>query len=217
LIRRAVHPQMDIPALDLLDTERRWSYTVFLSVLARYLALKDEAGQREAMYAYGRSCLLAFAGWMLDNEIPYFDRPEKLEYPTETWAAQEFRKANVLRLAAQHAGEPLRQRLIERGGELARRAWSDLDRFDSRQVARSAALLMIEGTRDCYFRTHPIELMPGPAGELDFGAAPPPFVPQRRRVFNQLATPRGAVRAVLKLASVRNWRRFLKHRGKISF
>jgi hypothetical protein len=211
LIRRAVHPETDIAVLGLLDTELRWSYTVFLSVLSRYLGLKAEAGELDAMYAYARSCLLAFAAWMLDNEIPYFDRPEKLEYPTETWAAQEFRKANVLRLAAHHAGEPTRTRLIDRGGELAERAWGDLLRFKSRDVARSVALLMVEGVRDSYWHQYPVGRMPAPIGEFDLGS-PREFIPQKRRVINQLKTPRGTLKAIGQLASMRNWRWFLSRR-----
>jgi hypothetical protein len=208
LIRRAVHPEMDIVALDLLESESRWSYTVFLSVLGRYLVLKFQADQLDAMYGYARRCLLTFAAWMVDNEIPYFDRPEKLEYPTETWAAQELRKANVLRLAARHAVEPLRSRLIRRGDELADRAWSDLLRFESRDVTRSVALLLVEGARDSYWRRHPIDCMPTPSEELDIGL-PQAFIPQRRRVWNQLRTPRGALGALRRLARVGHWWRYL--------
>jgi hypothetical protein len=214
LIHRAVHPDMDIPALNLLEPEPRWSYTVFLSILGRYLSLKAEAGEIDARYAYARSCLLTFAAWMLDHEVPYFDHPEKLEYPTETWAAQEFRKANVLRLAARHADEPLRSRLIRRGGELADRAWSDLLRFESRDVARSAALLMVEGTRDSFWRKHPIGPMPAPSGRLAPGS-PQVFIPQKRRVVDQLKTPRGVFQAIPKLARLRNWRRFFSRRNHI--
>ena len=51
---------------------------------------------------------------MVEHERPYLDHPEQLEYPTETWAAQELRKANVLRWAARYADEPLR-RAVRRG------------------------------------------------------------------------------------------------------
>src|SRR5262249_9072373 len=44
-------------------------------------------------------CLLRYAGRMPGHEVPYFEHPEKLEFPTEVWAARELRKANVLRLA----------------------------------------------------------------------------------------------------------------------
>ena len=89
---------------------------------------------------------------MVEHEKPYFDQVEKLEFPTEAWAAQEFRKANVFRLAAAHAEEPLRSRLLRRGEEFAERAWRDLFRFESRGVTRALAILMTEGAKDAYFR-----------------------------------------------------------------
>src|SRR5262249_30390675 len=106
LIRRAVHPADDVGARGLLNLDARWSYTVVLAVLARYLDLKAEAEQLDAAYAYAQASLLHYAAWMADNEVPYFDRPDQLAYPTETWAAQELRKGNALRLAAAHAEEP---------------------------------------------------------------------------------------------------------------
>jgi hypothetical protein len=40
--------------------------------------------------------------WMCANERPYLDAPERLEFPTETWAAQDIRKAAVFEYAARH-------------------------------------------------------------------------------------------------------------------
>jgi hypothetical protein len=204
LIRRSVHPNDDVDARDLLNVESRWSYTVFLSVLARYLQLKAEAGELDFMYAYASATLLRYAGWMLDHEVPYFDHPEKLEYPTETWAAQELRKANVLRLAAAYADEPIRSSLLRRGHDLAERAWSDLLRFPSHTMARPVAILMTEGVRDRYFRTHEVQGAPRSPVQHEFGT-PESFVPQRLRVFKQLRTIRGFVRATLRLVNVMSW------------
>jgi hypothetical protein len=208
LIRRSIHPADDVAARDLLNAEERWSYTVFLTALARYLDLKAQAGEVDFMYAYGRASLLHYAAWMREHERPYFDRPEQLEYPTETWAAQELRKANVLRLAAAHADEPLRAGLLRRWDELAERAWRDLFGFASRTVARALALVMTEGTREAFFRSSEVSPAPRPAAVFDFGA-PEVFVPQRRRVLARLKTPWGFLGALLRLADVRNWRKVL--------
>src|SRR5207244_5089741 len=135
----------DVAARDLLDVERRWSYTVLLTVLARYLGLKAEAGELDFLYAYAHASLLRYAEWMLQHEVPYFDHPEKLEYPTETWAAQELRKANVLRLAAGCAEEPVRGRLTRRAGEVSERGGDGLVRVDSRHAARAGRLVLGEG------------------------------------------------------------------------
>ncbi|MFM9963303.1 MAG: glycosyltransferase [Planctomycetaceae bacterium] len=208
LIRRVIHPQEDIESLDLLNVEARWSYTVFLSVLARYLELKREAGQLDEMFAYGSASLRHFAEWMLANERPYFDHPEKLEYPTETWAAQEMRKANVLRLAAAHADEPLRSQLRQRGDELAARAWHDLNRFESRRVARAISIMMIEGTRDAYFRSHSPPTLPITTRPIHMPQRET-FIPQKRRVLAKAKTISGSTQLAFRLVNPLGWPRLV--------
>ncbi len=208
LIRRVIHPQDDIAALDLLNVEARWSYTVFLSVLARYLELKREAGQLDEMFAYATASLRHFGEWMLANERPYFDYPEKLEYPTETWAAQEMRKANVLRLAAAHADEPLRSQMRQRGDELAARAWDDLNRFDSRRVARAISIMMIEGTRDAFFRSHQPAPPPNETRPIHIPQRET-FIPQKRRVLAKAKTISGSTQLAFRLVNPLAWPRLV--------
>ncbi len=219
LVRRAVHPADNVAARDLLNAEDRWSATIFFSVLDRYLTLKAESDQRDFMYAYGRAAFLHYAAWLVEHERPYYDHPERLEFPTETWAAQELRKANVLRLAARYADEPLRTRLLERGRQLADRGWQDLMRFESRDSARAIALVLAEGPRDAFFRAREADAMPRPANAhdvaqnvaQDFGT-PQGFVPQRERVRRQIRQPLGLAVALLRLANPVRWGRFLRSR-----
>src|SRR5262249_18714381 len=142
---------------------------------------------------------------------PYFDQRDKLEYPTEAWAAQEFRKANVLRLAAAHVGEPLRSRLLRRGTELADRAWADLLQFETRSTARAIAIVLVEGTCDSYFRTHNVNAAPLVPRCFDFGT-PKVFVPQKLRVRAQLRTFSGVRRALVSLAKPQRWWRLARRR-----
>lgn len=155
LIRRCIHPHDNIVERDLLNAEKRWSYTIFLTSLHKYVVVKAEADQIDGMHAYARESLLLYASWMLESERPYFERKEDLEYPTEAWAAQEFRKANVFRWAATHADEPLRSKLLGRGEAFADRAWDDLESFTTRTAARACAVVMVEGLVDSAFRTTP--------------------------------------------------------------
>lgn len=211
LIQRCVHPNQDLEALELLDVENRWSYTVFLSSLAKYLDLKQTAGQQDAAAAYAQASLLHYAKWMLEHERPYFDQREKLEYPTEAWAAQEFRKANVLRSAARYAEGTLRSRLMERGHQLADRAWEDLFRFETRTYARALAIVMLEGWNDCDFRSRQTS-SPAPSyPELEW-TVPPAFVSQRRRIRDQLHRPSGLVRLAVRIANPLRWTRYFCHR-----
>jgi hypothetical protein len=207
LVRRCIHPADDIAARELLDVERRWSYTVFLTSLDKYLDAKLEAGELDAMYAYGRESLLHYARWMSEHEKAYFDQEEKLEYPTEAWAMQELRKANVFRRAARHADEPLRAKLLKKGDEFGDRAWRDLMRFSqTRTTARAIALVMIEGLADCVYRDSPPEPRPAPFAGGDF---PPKecFVPQKQRVLRMFRSPRGLATLGLRLANPACWRR----------
>jgi hypothetical protein len=205
LIRRCIHPRDDIAARDLLNAELRWSYTVFLTVLARYLHLKADVGAVDFMYAYARASLLHYAGWMVENEVPYFDHPEKLEFQTETWAAQELRKANVLRLASTHADAPLCTRLLERADALVERGWADLLGFERPATTRALAILLAEGFKDGFFRTQTTRRAPRPIAEYDFGS-PACFVPQRQRVMTRLRSVRAMLGAVLAMARPKTWR-----------
>jgi hypothetical protein len=213
LIQRCIHPLDDVVHRDLLNVEDRWSYTVFLSVLARYLDLKVEFNELDRAYAYAQASLVHYAAWMRKHEQPYLDQPEKLEYPTEVWAAQDLRKANVLRLAARHVWDPERSRLLERGAELADRAWKDLLGFTTRDVARARALVMIEGTRDAYLRAQPFAAAPRPVGLHEFGL-PQSFIPQQERVFSQLRSVAGCAILAWQVVQPRTWWRlvlFLAH------
>jgi hypothetical protein len=102
LIARCVHPDDDPATIDPLDAENRWSYTVFLQTLGKYLEHRADRDLVDERFAYARAVLLRWARWMCVTERPYLDRPERLEYPTETWAAQDLRKAAVFEFAARH-------------------------------------------------------------------------------------------------------------------
>ena len=48
--------------------EHRWSYTVFLQVLGKYLDMKTEAGVTDWMFSYARESLLHYARWIARYE-----------------------------------------------------------------------------------------------------------------------------------------------------
>jgi hypothetical protein len=88
---------------------------MFLQALGKYLDYKAELGQLDDMYAYARAALLHYARWMVDHEYPYLEKPEILEYPTETWAAQDMRKSEIFWYARLHSeDEGERARFQER-------------------------------------------------------------------------------------------------------
>ena len=181
LIRRCIHPDDAIERRELLDSERRWSYTVFLHVLGRYLDGKVLRNELDAGFAYARQALLAYARWMAIHERPYLDRAETLEYPTETWAAQELWKSEVFTFAAKYAADSERPTFLERARFFFHYAMSTLQAFPTRTFTRPLVLLLSRGSMLGYVEQH-AEALAAPAGEPH--AIEPPtaaFVPQRER------------------------------------
>lgn len=181
LIRRCIHPSDDIEARELLDTERRWYYTVFLHALGGYLDYKEERGEYDDTYAYARCALLAYSRWMAVYEYPYLTKPEKLEYPTETWAAQELWKSEVFNFAAKYGTTEDRPRMLERARFFSFYAISTLSATATRTFTRPMILLLSHGYMQAYFDRHPRTSAPTPPVQGASFGGPERFVPQRQR------------------------------------
>ncbi len=193
LIARCAHPRDD-PARQRLDEpETRWSYTVFLQALGKYLDLKCERGEHDRAFAYARATLTRYAEWMLAHEAPFLSRPERLEYPTESWPAQDLRKSCVFDYAAQYGPPALRTRLEERAAYFFDIALRGVRGFATQASARPLAVLLANGVQRASARVHPPEPVPPCDSGLDFGA-PVPFLAQRDRARLQLRTASGWLR-----------------------
>jgi hypothetical protein len=186
LIRRCIHPADDIAGRGLLDREGRWSYTVFLSTLGRYLDFKIERGSLDVMYAYARRSLLSYARWMAAHEYPYLDRPGELEYPTETWVAQEIWKSDVFGFAARHSDGAEHERFLERSAFFYRQSVDTLSRMPTRTLTRPVVLLLGRGFLSPYLQRHPDSLAPAPSHTLANPGTRSVFVPQKARAKQRL-------------------------------
>jgi hypothetical protein len=178
LIRRCIHPADDIERRDLLDAERKWFYTMFLQSLGRYLDYKISLGERDRMYAYARASLLHYASWMVEREYPYLDKPERLQFPTETWAAQDMRKSEVFSYAARHAIGQAKDMLRERSDFFFNYATTALMARPTRSLARPVVVLLSCGFMHAYDQRHAEASAPLPSWEGGFGE-PETFVPQK--------------------------------------
>jgi YetA-like protein len=202
LIRRCIHPSDDVPARNLLDAENRWFYTMFLQALGRYLDYKAELGQLDFLYAYARVSLLHYARWMAEYEYPYLEKPDILEYPTETWAAQDMRKSEVFDYAAMHTTGSERKRFRERAAFFFRYSTGALSGMPTRTLCRPVALLLSYGFQHAYFLRHPdASASPPSQTPTDFGR-PEVFVPQKARAKKRLVLLAGAAIALLVLGVI---------------
>ena len=101
VIHQTIHPGDDIEQRDLLDTETGWSYLVLMASIARYLHVKEEAGQLDTPWRYARDSFLHYTQWMLSHERPFLSDTSELEFANDTWTAQDVRKAMLMFQAAQ--------------------------------------------------------------------------------------------------------------------
>jgi len=186
IIRRVIHPHDDVAAHNLLDAERKWFYTMFLQALGRYLDFKVERGERDAMYVWARASLLHYARWMADHEYPYLEKPEILEFPTETWAAQDIRKSDVFHYAERYATTAdERARFRERAAFFFRYSIDTLQAVPTRALARPVIVLLTSGRLHAWFERHQDRLeapMPLPRGTL---GVPSRFEPQKIRALRR--------------------------------
>ncbi len=157
LIYRCIHPQDDIKSRDLLDTENRWMYTVFLQALGRYTDIKTREGDLDAMREYAVQSLIHYAEWMAENEYPYLEKPDKLEYPNETWAAQDVRKCNVLLYAAKYAEAEQRDLFLKKAEFFYKEAVKYLFAHDSKTLTRPVALMMLNAMMYSYVQLFGVE------------------------------------------------------------
>jgi hypothetical protein len=207
LVRRCIHPADDVAKRNLLDVESRWFYTMFLQALGKFLDYKAERGELDFMYAYARESLLHYARWMAEHEVPILSRPEILEYPNETWAAQDMRKSEVFKFAAKHATGEEKAKFLERADFFFRDSVARQMAFPTRTLCRPVVLMLSFGYMQAYFQKHPEESAPPPAVEVkDFGR-PEAFAPQKviAKKRAKLLAAAGAIGGLLGAAGLVAW------------
>jgi hypothetical protein len=163
LIRRVAHPWQDLDALDLLNAEHRWFYTMHLQAVGEYLDHKAELGETDRGYAHARQTLLHYAAWMAANERLVLDRPAAVQFPTETWAAQDMRKVEVFQYAVKHTTGRDRAALLERAEWFFAHVVRTLGEFRTRSLCRPVVLMLNFGWSRTWWQANPGEAAPPPA------------------------------------------------------
>ncbi|MGL5095526.1 MAG: hypothetical protein ACRDD1_08060, partial [Planctomycetia bacterium] len=154
---------------------------------------------------WSAACLEHYAAFLL-HESPTLDRRSELEFPTETWAAQDFRKVVVMMQAERFLPVADARALRGRARALYDRAWQDLNSFPTRHCTRALALVLTEATTADELLRRPLEPEAVPAdvpGEL-----PPTvgeFIPQKQRLKESLRRPKAAVVAAGRLLQPHRW------------
>ncbi len=208
LIRRVIHPEEDLDALRLLDAEKRWSYTIALQALARYESVVGAVDGETAHFI--RTSLVRYGCWMQENEKPYLENPELLEFPTETWPAQDLRKGTTLMMISAYLESDERDLMYTAGKRLYEDAWSLLLQFPSRSCTRPAAIVLQQVSirafaNAVYERTAQWAQPPSCAAPTRWPDRPT-FRTQKQNIKSNLRSPLGACMIALKAMRPRPWR-----------
>ena len=115
----------------------------------------------------------------------YLDKPEILEFPNETWSAQEMRKCEVFQWASKHADQERRDIYLEKAQFFFDVACKQLSGSPRQSLCRPVALLMSNGYSRSWFQKHQDDLAVMPRGShADFGE-PTLFVSQKQRAIRR--------------------------------
>jgi hypothetical protein len=143
LMRRTVHPQQDLDRLDLLNAELRWFYTMHLQSMCRYIEVMKRLADHREELQYAVESLLYYARWMERFEKPTLDASERLQYPNETWAAQDMRKWHVLAYASRWAeSDEEYSKLMAKAEFFYHHSLKTLNGFASKSLCRPLVLLL---------------------------------------------------------------------------
>ena len=142
VIKNTIHPADDITKRTLLSVEECWSYLVLLTALTRYLELKDRYQQSDAAYAYTKAACMHYLDWMKENERPFLSDPSALEFPNETWTAQDIRKAMLMFWAANETEGEERQAYLEKAQEWFQYSTGELQKTKTRTFTRILVILL---------------------------------------------------------------------------
>lgn len=145
LIQGTVHPEDNLADRDLLNAELSWSYTVFLVALSRFIRVKADMGELDIDYLHARDSFLTYTRWMSENEYPYLEKPEILEYPNETWAGQDLRKGHIFFQAANLVHGPEQLKFKERSLFFLNVGFDELLSRDTSFYTRPLALILQNG------------------------------------------------------------------------
>jgi hypothetical protein len=185
IILDSIHPLDNISDRGLDNIEKTWFYTVFLQALISYLQLKEQLSQLDSCFYYARDSLLHYASWMLLNESPYLDKAEQLEFPNNTWTAQDIRKADVM-MAASYYSNHKNEEYRKWANTMYSYIKNKLSICETKDTSRILAILM-QNNGVGYFYTKETSLF-SPIGSYTIRKSPVKYIKIVKLLFKSIVT-----------------------------
>jgi hypothetical protein len=125
------------------DIENTWYYIVFMQSVAKYLWLCETVYGIDHDYVGIKKSFLHYVEWIATQEQPYLVNHQKLEYPNDTWTAQDLRKIMVLKIALHYSDTQQLTENIQQKIDILRYYVEDkLCNSDEKDFTRVLALVM---------------------------------------------------------------------------
>jgi hypothetical protein len=141
VILKTIHPKDNINQRNFSDIEGTWSYTILLQSLFKFLENKEVLNEFDQNYDYTKQAAIHYSKWIMNNETPYLSNVSVLEYPNDTWAAQDLRKSNILFQAAQYDVEN-RKKLLQAAIEFENHTYHTLINSKTIHFTRIQCILL---------------------------------------------------------------------------
>ncbi|MFT6953279.1 MAG: hypothetical protein ACJAY1_000371 [Glaciecola sp.] len=125
------------------DIENTWYYIVFMQSVAKYLWMCETVHGINHDYTNIKQSFLHYVEWIATQEQPYLENHQKLEYPNDTWSAQDLRKIMVLKIALNYVNTPhLKRSIRQKINSLTAYVEDKLGNSDEKEFTRVLALVM---------------------------------------------------------------------------
>lgn len=124
------------------DIENSWFYVVFLQAVAKYLYIEAAMSEERMLKPAIMEAFLLYSDYIMEREAPYLINAERLEYPNDTWTAQDLRKVFILTCAASFSDGQMRQAYLQKANELQSWIENKLKTSNERCFTRILVLMM---------------------------------------------------------------------------
>jgi hypothetical protein len=113
IILQTFHYTDDFETRNFEDIENTWFYIVFMQSVAKYLWLTENVNIISHDYEAVKESFMHYGSWVCDYESPYLKNAHKLEFPNDTWTAQDLRKIMILKIYMRYVNDEIRREKIK--------------------------------------------------------------------------------------------------------
>jgi hypothetical protein len=133
----------DIQQRNFADIENTWYYIVFMQAVAKYMWLCETTYGINHDYEPVRKAFLHYLDYIANTELPYLHNSDSLEYPNDTWTAQDLRKIMVLKVGLKYAdSDSRREQISAKIASLSEFVEAKLHESEEKAFTRILALIM---------------------------------------------------------------------------